>query len=58
MFDGNPAASFALLEIARKKLTVTHHRIAWDLAPMKKALQDNQLPKLYISMYEQGLKLN
>jgi len=58
MFDANPAASFAILEIKKRQITVSLHRVAWKIKKMKKALLDNRLPELYISMYEQGLKLN
>lgn len=58
MFDANPAASFAILEIKKEKITVSHYRVPWKIKKMKKALRDNHLPDIYISMYEQGLKLN
>ena len=58
MFDGNPAASFAILEIKKRKITVSHHRVEWKIEKMIKGLQDNQLPDIYIDMYQQGLKLN
>ncbi|MEA2116766.1 MAG: YfcE family phosphodiesterase [Thermodesulfobacteriota bacterium] len=58
MFDGNPATSFAILEIKKRKITVSHHRVPWKIKKMKKVLRDNQLPEIYINMYEQGLKLN
>lgn len=58
MFDANPATSFAILEIKKKEITVSHHRVPWKIKKMKKALRDNHLPEIYINMYEQGLKLN
>ncbi len=58
MFDGNPAASFAVLEIRKKKITVAHHRVPWKISKMKKALHQHNLPSIYATMYEQGRKLN
>lgn len=58
MFDANPAASFAILEIKKKRIAVSHHRIPWKIDKTKQAIRENHLPDIYISMYEQGLKLN
>ena len=58
MFDGNPAASFAILEIKKKGIAVSHHRVPWKMNKMKKAIRENHLPEIYINMYERGLKLN
>jgi len=58
MFDGNPAASFAVLKISKKKITVSHYRVGWEFKKMKLALIENKLPEIYINMYRKGLKLN
>ncbi len=58
MFDGNPAASYAVLEIQKQRIKVSHYRVGWKYKKMKKALQRNNLPDIYIAMYKQGLKLN
>ncbi len=58
MFDGNPAASFAVLTLKNNNLTVFHHRVPWEIEKMSRGLQDSNLPSIYIKMYEQGLKLN
>lgn len=57
MFDGNPAASYAVLEIKKKKIKVSHHRIPYNINKLKKALRRNQLPEVYCTMYEKGQKL-
>lgn len=57
MFDGNPAASYAVLTIKNHKISVSHHRVPWKIKKMKRALHDNHLPEIYVSMYERGLKL-
>ena len=58
MFDGNPAASFAVIKISGKKIKITHHRVPWDFREMEQGFLKSRLPEIYISMYRQGLKLN
>jgi putative phosphoesterase len=58
MFDGNPAASFAILRIRKKRIRVMHYRVPWHFKTMKRALKKNKLPEIYIAMYKQGRKLN
>ena len=58
MFDGNPAASCAVLTINDKSVEVNHHRIAWPVEQTVKALQKCGLPKIYQTMYQTGKKLN
>ncbi|MFV0438323.1 MAG: metallophosphoesterase family protein [Desulfopila sp.] len=58
MFDGNPAASCAVLTVDRSKLTVEHHRIAYDIRAVTAELARQQLPPIYQTMFEQGKKLN
>lgn len=58
MFDGNPAASCAVIEIDKKTVTVSHYRVPWNIQKTVKALRKNNLPEIYTRMYEQGRKLN
>ncbi len=58
MFDGNPAASCAVIEINRKAVTVSHYRIPWNIQQTVKALRASHLPEIYTHMYAQGRKLN
>jgi len=58
MFDGNPAASFAILQVSGKKIAVSHYRVDWEFAMMKKAFLQSHLPEIYIDMYRKGMKLN
>ncbi len=58
MFDGNPAASCAVIEIQKKTVAVSHHRVPWKIQKTVKALRKNDLPEIYTQMYKQGLKLN
>lgn len=58
MFDGNPAASYAIIKIKKEKIKVSHHRVPWDIKKMQKKIRRYQLPEIYCTMYEQGLKLN
>ena len=58
MFDGNPAASCAILSISGSRIDVQHFRIKYDPAPLLQALKLNRLPAIYCLMYLQGKKLN
>lgn len=58
MFDGNPAASCAVLTCEHGELTVRHHRIAYDVSQVTAELERQQLPKIYQAMYISGKKLN
>ena len=58
MFDGNPAASCAVIEIHNKTVVVSHHRVPWNIQQTVKALRKDNLPEIYTRMYKQGRKLN
>ena len=58
MFDGNPEASYALLELDDHSLTVTHHRCAYDIEAVVRALERQQLPAVYGEMFRTGSKRN
>lgn len=58
MFDGNPAASCALLHIEDKKVSVEHFRVDYSVQKTTVALKAAGLPDIYAKMYQQGEKLN
>jgi predicted phosphodiesterase len=58
MFDGNPAASYLLLEVGRKKVWSHFHRCAYDVDAVVAGLKQAQLPNIYAEMYRTGRKLN
>ena len=58
MFDGDPRASCAILEIAAEAVTVHHFRISYDIAEVVATIHKEQLPEIYATMFLQGRKLN
>ena len=58
MFDGNPAASCAVLTLTDSEIDVNHFRIQYDSAPLLQALKTNKLPEIYCLMFRKGKKLN
>jgi putative phosphoesterase len=57
MFDGDVRASFAILTIA-ESITVTHHRVYYDLERTCKELDRQHLPQIYVQMFQLARKLN
>ena len=58
MFDGNPAASYAVLDLDRGRIEVSLHRCVYDIEAVARGLARHQLPALYIEMFRTGTKLN
>ncbi len=58
MFDGNPQVSFAILNICSKKISVEHFRISYPVKEIVKSLNKNNLPDIYVRMFQTGRKLN
>ncbi|MBU1565046.1 MAG: metallophosphatase family protein [Proteobacteria bacterium] len=58
MFDGDPRASCAILEIAEEIVKVRHFRIRYDITETVAAIRRQQLPEIYATMFLQGRKLN
>jgi predicted phosphodiesterase len=58
MFDGDPRASCAILEIAMESVKVCHLRISYDITEVIAAIRKHQLPEIYATMFLQGRKLN
>jgi putative phosphoesterase len=58
MFDGQPEASYAILELDKGKISVSHHRCAYDVEAVVRALGEHQLPEVYGEMFRTGSKRN
>ena len=58
MFDGDPRASFAVLELSSDGICVEHFRISYPVEETVKGLKDHQLPDIYAKMFREGRKLN
>ena len=58
MFDSDPRASCAILEISADSITVQHFRIAYDIDAVVSKIREENLPEIYATMYQQGKKLN
>lgn len=58
MFDGDPRASCAILEITAQTVSVDHLRISYGIAEVVAAIRQQQLPEIYATMFSQGRKLN
>ncbi len=58
MFDGIPLASFAVLNLGKKKVQVQLCRCAYDVEKVVARLKETGLPDIYAEMYRQGKKLN
>ena len=58
MFDGDPRASFAILEVSSARINVKHFRIPYPVYEVVSGLKDNHLPDIYSKMFRTGKKLN
>ena len=58
MFDGDPRASFAILEVSSARINVKHFRIPYPVYEVVSSLKDNHLPDIYSKMFRTGKKLN
>jgi putative phosphoesterase len=58
MFDKNPAASYATLELAPDRVKVGLFRCPYDIEKVVGGLRNNLLPPIYEEMYRSGRKLN
>lgn len=56
--DGNPRASYAVLNFQKKDVLVTHHRVVYNVKRTVKAIQKKQLPSEFAEMFMQGRNLN
>jgi predicted phosphodiesterase len=58
MFDGDPRASCAIVDIVGRDIAVRHLRIDYDIKRVVEELARQQLPEIYGTMFQQGRKLN
>lgn len=58
MFDGNPSAGCAVIEIGNDGLTVNLYRIEYSVQDVTTELHRLRFPPIYSEMYRQGRKLN
>ena len=58
MFDSNPAASCAILEVEESAIAVTHCRVDYAIEKTVTALKAANLPSIYAMMFRIGQKLN
>jgi putative phosphoesterase len=55
--DGDPRASYAILQFGAKEIQVAHHRVAYDVEQMATAIHDAGLPEAFAEMFRQGRDL-
>ncbi len=58
MFDGDPRASFATLDISADEISVAHFRVSYPVEEVIKDLKKHNLPEIYGEMFRTGRKLN
>lgn len=58
MFDGDPRASFAILEVDSGKIAAAHFRIPYGVQGVVDGLENQNLPRIYAKMFQSGRKLN
>lgn len=58
MFDGDPRASCAVLQLLSTDLSVEHFRISYNIEETTAALRKFSLPDIYTEMYRLGRKTN
>jgi len=58
MFDGDPRASFATLDISADEISVAHFRVSYPVEEVIKDLKKHNLPDIYGDMFRIGRKLN
>jgi len=58
MFDGDPRASCAILQLNATGLSVKHFRIKYNIKETVAALQKFSLPEIYSDMFLSGRKTN
>jgi len=58
MFDGDPRASFATLDISADEISVAHFRVSYPVEEVIQDLKKHNLPEIYGEMFRTGRKLN
>jgi putative phosphoesterase len=58
MFDGNPAASYLVLQLDKENIQAEFRRCAYKVEEVVAGLRQAGLPEIYADMFRQGRKLN
>ncbi|PID72084.1 MAG: YfcE family phosphodiesterase [Desulfobulbus propionicus] len=58
MFDGNPQASYAILQLGKHGVHVSHFRCDYNVNKVVKRIRKYNLPEMYCDMFRRGKKLN
>jgi len=58
MFDGDPSASFAIMELTEGGIKVNHFRVPYKIEDVVTRIRKLKLPDIYAKMYKTGRKLN
>jgi putative phosphoesterase len=56
--DGDPRASYAIINLKKKMIDVSHFRLEYDVQRAAQAIRDNQLPEEFAQMLLQGRSLD
>ena len=56
--DGDPRASYAILQIVSDDFQVEHYRLDYDIDRAVEAIQQNSLPEAFGWMLQQGRSLD
>jgi putative phosphoesterase len=55
MIDGDPSASYAIVDIRKKRIKIAHFRIAYDIEKLLMAMRAKGFSELVIEMARQGI---
>ena len=55
MIDGDPSASYSIVDIRKKRIKIAHYRIAYDIDTLILAMRARGFSELVIEMARQGL---
>ncbi len=58
MFDGDPRACCAVLEITAETIKVQHFRVTYEIGEVVRKIRECNLPEIYAKMFQDGSKLN
>lgn len=56
--DGDPRASYAILEVKEGRVTVEHHRVAYNIMATVNTLRQVGLPEVFAQVVRRGLNYN
>jgi putative phosphoesterase len=56
--DGDPRACYALMDLKKRSIEVTHYRLEYDIDQAVAAIRDNDLPEAFAQMMIRGYDLD